>query len=107
VASKATTGVLRWLHHLVEDPRAQSMTDNDEQAKKMESILKESPPAARKEARTHLYVGPITLENMVFSERKAYTAAMERVLGLLTEAQRRTWDDLVGEPFAFKGPGKE
>jgi hypothetical protein len=42
------------------------------------------------------------LEDSVAAQQAACASAMQKVVEVLTLPQQRLWNDLVGEPFAFK-----
>jgi RNA polymerase sigma factor (sigma-70 family) len=78
---------------------------DDEQARQIESLLKEGKRALQKEfAKRATGGGPggLLVEDSVAAQQAAYAGAMKKVVEVLTPQQQRIWHDLVGEPFAFK-----
>jgi RNA polymerase sigma factor (sigma-70 family) len=94
----------RGLDRLIQDTTIQkTLKLDDAQVKKIEDVLKKAAPTAQREIQKLLNpVGPLAVEAMAAARNKAYAEAMKEVRAVLTAAQRRVWDDLVGEPFAFK-----
>jgi RNA polymerase sigma factor (sigma-70 family) len=96
----------RGLHHVIRESAVQKKLNlNDEQVKAIEGLLKQGLEEARKaaaERSTGPILAPLTIEDHIVMEQKAYAGAMKGVVGVFTEAQRRRWEELVGEPFAFK-----
>jgi RNA polymerase sigma factor (sigma-70 family) len=95
------------LHRLVRDPAVQKRLKlTDDQAKQIDGFLKAGDDAYGKamqeRAAGKTFLLPQTIEEAIVGERTAYAGAMKQVLGVFTDAQRRTWDAYVGEPFAFK-----
>jgi RNA polymerase sigma factor (sigma-70 family) len=96
----------RGTHNLILEPVVRKKLKlDDEQAKQIESFLKEGQQAARKEfskrAAGQSY-GPIRMDDHIAQAQQAYAGAMQKAVGVLTPEQQRLWHDLVGEPFAFK-----
>jgi RNA polymerase sigma factor (sigma-70 family) len=93
----------RGLQNLVMDATVQKKLDlNDDQVKSIEGFLKQGREESRKESGKRTGYGPLLLEDGIAMNQKAYAGAMKRVVGVFTEAQRRVWNDLVGETYVFK-----
>jgi RNA polymerase sigma factor (sigma-70 family) len=96
----------RGLHEVVRDPAVQKKLNlSDEQMKKIEGFLKQGLEKSRKEAVLRaggpIYF-PLAIEDHVVTEQKAYADSMKSVLEVFMDDQKRVWNDLVGEAFAFK-----
>ena len=93
----------RGLHNLIQDPAVQKKLNlNDEQMKSIEGILKKGHEGASQEFAKGTGIGPLLFEEAAAMDQKAYAGPMKDVVGVFTEAQRRVWNDLVGETFAFE-----
>ncbi len=96
----------RGLHNLIREPAIRKKLNlDDEQLKKIEEFLKEGAENAKKESAKQQpgpILLPLTLEDSIALGQKAYAGAMKKAVGVLTKDQQRIWDELVGEPFAFK-----
>jgi RNA polymerase sigma factor (sigma-70 family) len=99
----------RGVHRLIQDAAVQkSLKLDDAQVKQIETLLKEAAPAAQREQQKLLGPGPqgLLVENVAAVNQEVYSKVMDKILATFTAEQRRIWDDLVGEPFAFTPKAK-